>query len=334
MQKVGKTDEGYIFIMNFKSIALGALLAIACPLTMNALPYAPELLQAEQSSTTEGKMQFIPKGNFESWTSQSIKESGIIGGNTVNLMHIGSPWGSSNVWAKVSGVTKTNVSVYRDSHPGHGSCAKLYTHIVEAKVLGIINIKVLAAGSIFLGNTIQPITDTKNPMAKLNAGLRFTKRPKAIVFDYKTHIVKGNRIRQNGIAKGSTVAGQDMADCILYLQKRWEDAKGNIYAKRVGTMVHRFSTSTDWKNNQSFEIHYGDIRNKGFYSSAWALTSGALTKYARNSKGKMVPVREVGWAAANEAPTHLVLQFDSSHGGAYVGTVGNTLWVDNVRLAY
>lgn len=320
--------------MNFKSFVLSVTLLLAGSTSIKALPYAPEYLGVDQSEEQAGSMQFIPKGNFESWSAQTIKESGIIGGNTVTLMHIGGPWGSSNVWAKVSGVTKTNISVYRDNHPGHGHCAKLYTHIVEAKVLGIINIKVLAAGSIFLGNTIQPITDTKNPMAKLNAGIRFTKRPKAIVFDYKTHIVKGNRIRQNGITKGSAVAGQDMADCILYLQKRWEDAKGNIYAKRVGTMVHRFSSSTNWRNNQSFTIHYGDIRKQGFYNSAWALTSGAVTKYARNSKGRMVPVREVGWAAANETPTHLVLQFDSSHGGAYVGTVGNTLWVDNVRLAY
>lgn len=320
--------------MNFKSFALTTLMLIAGHSISQALPYSPEYLEQQQTTEQNTTLQFIPKGNFESWTSQTIKESGIIGGNTVNLMHIGAPWGSSNVWAKVSGVTKTNVSVYRDSHPGHGHCAKLYTHIVEAKVLGIINIKVLAAGSIFLGNTLQPITDTKNPMAKLNAGIKFTKRPKAIVFDYKTHIVKGNRIRQNGITKGATVSGQDMADCILYLQKRWEDAKGNIYAKRVGTMIHRFSSSTDWKNNQSFTIQYGDIRNKSFYSSAWALTSGAITKYARNSKGHMVPVKEVGWASANESPTHLVLQFDSSHGGAYVGTVGNTLWIDNVRLAY
>lgn len=320
--------------MNFKSFVLSVTLLLAGSTSIKALPYAPEYLGVDQSEEQAGSMQFIPKGNFESWSAQTIKESGIIGGNTVTLMHIGGPWGSSNVWAKVSGVTKTNISVYRDNHPGHGHCAKLYTHIVEAKVLGIINIKVLAAGSIFLGNTIQPITDTKNPMAKLNAGIRFTKRPKAIVFDYKTHIVKGNRIRQNGITKGSTVAGQDMADCILYLQKRWEDAKGNIYAKRVGTMAHRFSSSTNWRNNQSFTIHYGDIRKQGFYNSAWALTSGAVTKYARNSKGRMVPVKEVGWAAANETPTHLVLQFDSSHGGAYVGTVGNTLWVDNVRLAY
>lgn len=320
--------------MNFKSFALSALFIIAGATSMKAIPYSPEYLEATQADETTGNLKFIPKGNFENWTSQTIKESGIIGGNTVTLMHLGSPWGSSNVWAKVSGVTKTNVSVYRDNHPGHGHCVKLYTHIVEAKVLGIINIKVLAAGSIFLGNTIQPITDTKNPMAKLNAGISFKARPKAIVFDYKTHIVKGNRIRQNGITKGSSVAGQDMADCILYLQKRWEDKNGHIYAKRVGTMVHRFNSTTNWRNNQSFTIQYGDIRGKGFYSSAWALTSGATTKYARNSKGRMVPVREVGWAAANETPTHMVLQFDSSHGGAYIGTVGNTLWVDNVRLAY
>ncbi len=310
-------------------VALTLLLA-AVSLSAAAIPYSPEYLQ----SAGEGRVQYLSNGDFESWSTKVIKESRILGGKTVNLMNLGGPWGSSNVWAKVSGVTKTNVSVYREAHAGHGSCVKLYTHIVEAKVLGIINIKVLAAGSIFLGNTIQPIRDTKNPMAKLNAGQPFTGRPKALVFDYKTHIVAGDRIRQNGITKGSTVKGQDMADCVLYLQKRWEDAQGNIYAKRVGTMVHRWSKSTDWQHNARFTIHYGDIRGEKFYSSAWALTSGDKTKYARNSKGNMVPVKEVGWAAADETPTHIVLQFDSSHGGAYVGSVGNTLWVDNVRLAY
>ena len=237
--------------------------------------------------------------------------------------------------AKVSGITKTNVSVYREARPGHGYCAKLVTHLEECKVLGIVNIKVLAAGSIYLGQTQEPITDTKNPMAKLNAGMRFSKRPKAIVFDYKVHLSgQPNRIRRTGFGGESTVPGKDYPDCILYLQKRWEDAKGNIYAKRVGTMVHRFGANSDWKNNASFTIHYGDIRHQSFYNSAWALTSGATTKFAKNSKGKMVPVKEVGWAAANETPTHIVLQFDSSHGGAYVGSVGNTLWIDNVRLSY
>ena len=56
--------------------------------------------------------------------------------------------------------------------------------------------------------------------------------------------------------------------------------------------------------------------------------------YARNSKGESVIVHETGWAASGETPTHVILQFSSSHGGAYVGTPGNTLWIDNVGLVY
>ena len=137
----------------------------------------------------------IKYGDMNQWVTRQVKESAIIGGNMKTLHEIaptktwaqnapytnwgGSPWGTSNVMAKVSGITKTNVSVYRDEHPGHGSCAKLVTHIETCKVLGIVNIKVLAAGSIFLGQTLEPITSTSNPMAKLNAGMKFTGRPKA-----------------------------------------------------------------------------------------------------------------------------------------------------------
>ena len=316
--------------------------------TARAIPYSPEYLQTHGE---EGTMEYIRFGNFDQWLVRHVKESGIIGGDTKTLYHIapngtwnnnnpylgtgGTPWACSNVMAKVSGITKTNVSVYRDTHPGHGYCAKLYTHLEECMVLGIVNIKVLAAGSIYLGQTQEPITNTKNPMSKLNAGVKFTKRPTALVFDYKVKLSgKPNRVKQTGFGKPSTVAGKDMPDVILYLQKRWEDAHGNIYAKRVGTMVRRFISNTDWVNNARFPIYYGDITKLKIYNSAWALTSGENTKYAKNSKGKMVPVKEVGWGNANDTPTHLVLQFDSSHGGAYIGSVGNTLWVDNVRLAY
>ena len=316
--------------------------------TARAIPYSPEYLQTHGE---EGTMEYIRFGNFDQSLVRHVKESGIIGGDTKTLYHIapngtwnnnnpylgtgGTPWACSNVMAKVSGITKTNVSVYRDTHPGHGYCAKLYTHLEECKVLGIVNIKVLAAGSIYLGQTQEPITNTKNPMSKLNAGVKFTKRPTALVFDYKVKLSgKPNRVKQTGFGKPSTVAGKDMPDVILYLQKRWEDAHGNIYAKRVGTMVRRFISNTDWVNNARFPIYYGDITKLKIYNSAWALTSGENTKYAKNSKGKMVPVKEVGWGNANDTPTHLVLQFDSSHGGAYIGSVGNTLWVDNVRLAY
>ena len=319
--------------MNFKSITLALMLAMTSSAAM-AIPYSPDYLQADQTDSETGSMQFIPKGNFESWSSQSIKESGIIGGNTVTLMHIGRPWGSSNVWAKVSGVTKTNVSVYRDTHPGHGHCAKLYTHIVEAKVLGIINIKVLAAGSLFLGDVREPITGTKDGPKAINWGIPFTHRPKAVRFDYKTLLPNSaTRIKQNGFSSASKVAGRDYAVAILYLQKRHEDANGNITAKRVGTMVVKYSKSTNgWVNDATYTIHYGDIRHMAGYDAS--LMGLRNCDYARNRKGKSVIIKETGWASANETPTHLILQFSSSHGGAYIGTPGNTLWIDNVALVY
>ena len=317
--------------MNLKTFFISACFLFPTQFCASAADAFSRSAETDDDKTTT---ELVSKGDFESWTQQNIKESRLLGGRTVNVMGIGKPWGTSNVWARICGVTKTNVSMYCDQHPGHGHCAKLYTQIVEAKVLGVINIKVLAAGSIYLGDLIMPIKTTKNPQTKQNSGMPFTKRPKALVFDYKVHIVKGNRINQNGVTKGSEVKGQDMADCILYLQKRWEDADGNIYAKRIGTMVKRFSSSTDWVNDASFTIHYGDITHESFYNSAWGLTSGILTKYARNSKGEMVPIKEVGWGDAGDKPTHLVLQFDSSYDGAYIGSPGNTLWIDNVRLAY
>lgn len=317
--------------MNIKSIFVSILFLVSALHNANA-----SVMYSSYANSNDGNdnYELLKNGNFESWSSKIVKESLILGGNKVELLSLGSPWSTSNVWAKICGVVKTNVSVYRDTHPKHGNCVKLYTHIAGAKVLGVINIKVLAAGAIYLGEMIQPIRDTKEPMAKQNTGMPFTKCPKAIMFDYKVRIVKGDRIRQNGITKGNKVKGQDMADCVLYLQRRWEDAEGNIYAHRIATCVTQFDKSTDWIENAKFDIHYGDITNKPFYNNSWALLKGEVTKYARNSKGKIVPIKEVGWGSPGEKPTHLLLQFDSSYGGAYVGSVGNTLWVDNVRLVY
>lgn len=297
-------------------------------------------------------IEYIKFGNMDAWITRNVKESGVIGGNVKTLYEIaptatwnnnnaytsqgGSPWGTSNVMAKVAGITKTNTSVYKEARPGHGFCARLETHIEKCVVLGIVNIKVLAAGSIYLGETLEPITGTSNPMSKLNAGMRFTKRPKALCFDYKVKLAgTSDRIRQTGFSKVTTVKGIDMADCVCYLQKRWEDASGNLFARRVGTMVVRFDKSTNgWVDNARFPIHYGDLTKQNFYQPYMGLVSGDDVKYAKNSKGQMVPVKEVGWADAEEVPTHMVLQFDSSHGGAYIGSIGNTLWIDNVRVVY
>lgn len=299
--------------------------------------------------SAQEKVVPLSYGNMDSWTIRKVHESAIIGGNTKTLYEIGpnrtvegnkpytngggSPWGTSNVMAKVMGVVKTNNSVYRDKR-GSGWCAKLTTHIESVKVMGLMNINVLAAGSIFLGDMKEPITGTKDGPKAMNNGIPFTGRPKAVRFDYSVKAAGSpNRIKQTGFSKKQTVPGRDYAIAVLYLQKRTEDKAGNITAKRVGTMVVKFGKSTGgWVNNATYKIMYGDIRNTPSYDAS---TMGLRhTDYARNSKGKSVPVKEIGWADADTTPTHLMLQFSSSHGGAYIGSVGNTLWVDNVEMVY
>lgn len=295
------------------------------------------------------KVVTLKYGNFDSWLTRTIHESAVIGGADKTLWEIGpvkhldgntayknaggSPWGTSNVYAHVSGITKTNNSVYRDKH-GSGYCARLETHIEKVKVLGVVNIKVLAAGSVFLGDMTEPITGTKDGLKYMNWGVPFTSRPHALRFDFKFKAAEqANRIKLTGFGGSSEVKGRDKAIATLLLQRRTEDTKGNITAKRVGTMVVTYSKSTSgWIENATYEILYGDIRHNAHYDAA---TMGLRqTDYARNSKGKSVIVRETGWASAGEAPTHLLIQFSSSHGGAYIGSPGNTLWIDNVRLVY
>lgn len=297
----------------------------------------------------QGREVPIRYGDMEHWTQRNITESAVIGGNKKTLYEIaldsvingnhpyrnlgGSPWGTSNVMAKVAGVVKTNNTVSPDTHKG-GRCAKLTTHIESLKVLGLVNINVLAAGSIFLGDVREPITGTKDGPKSINWGIPFKNRPKALRYDYKVQTPgTPNRIKQTGFSHKSTVPGPDYAVAVLLLQKRTEDAAGNITAKRVGTLIVKYGKSTSgWVENATYEILYGDITGRSDYDAS--LMGLRDYDYATNSKGVNVKVKETGWAAANETPTHLMVQFSSSHGGAYVGTPGNTLWVDNVRLVY
>lgn len=300
-------------------------------------------------TAAQEKIEPVLYGNMDHWVVRNIKESGIIGGNAKALYEIGpsrtidgnipyknmgkSPWATSNVMAKVMGVVKTNQSVYRDTH-GNGYCAKLMTHVEHVKVLGLMNISVLAAGSIFLGDIQEPITGTKDGEKSLNWGIPYNKRPKALRYDYRVSLSGSpNRIKQTGFSKVSTVSGKDCAVTVLLLQKRTEDTKGNITAKRVGTMVIEYAHSTkDWVENATYRIMYGDIHNHPEYDAR--LMGLRSTDYARNSKGKSVQVKETGWASEDDTPTHLVLQFSSSNGGAFIGSPGNTFWIDNVRLVF
>mgnify|MGYP002546885754 CR=1 FL=1 len=183
-------------------------------------------------------------GDMDHWVVREIHESGIIGGNTKHLYELGptdtiigntaytnrggSPWANSNVMAKVAGVVKTNTSVFPERRDD-GWCARLETRMESVKVFGLVDIEVVAAGSVFLGTVHEPIKGTKNPQAMLNSGVAFTKKPKALRFDYKVKLApEKDRIRSTGFSRKTTVAGQDSIAVILLLQKRWEDKDGNI----------------------------------------------------------------------------------------------------------
>ena len=198
----------------------------------------------------------------------------------------------------------------------------------------MIDISVLAAGSIFLGDVHEPISGSKDGERALNWGIPYTKRPKALRFDYRVALTnEPNRIKQTGFSKVQTVAGKDCATAVLLLQKRSEDSKGNVTAKRVGTVVVEYrNSSSGWVNNATYQVLYGDLRHRQGYNER--LMGLRQTDYVRNSKGKSVVLKEVGWADAGEQPTHLIVQFSSSNGGAFIGSPGNTIWIDNVRLVF
>lgn len=294
-------------------------------------------------------VELIPFGDMDQWVDRQIKESGIIGGATKHVYEIaptatltdgepytnmgGSPWGTSNVMAKVAGITKTNTSLFPEKR-GEGYCCRMDTRMESVKVMGLVNITVLAAGSMFLGSVHEPIRGTKNPQKMLNSGIPFTRKPIAIRFDYKVKMSdREKRIRATGFSKITDVEGKDFPAVILLLQKRWEDAKGNVYAKRVGTMVVRYYATCDWRNNATYPILYGDISGHPDYK-AHMMRLQVEERYTMNSKGESVPIHEVAWGTEDDQPTHMVLQFTSSHGGAYIGSPGNSLWIDNVKLVY
>lgn len=307
------------------------------------------LLVGFSSLSAQEKTEYLPYGKMDSWTVRYIKESFLLGGKTRTLYVVaktdtirqnkpypygknGSPWGTSNAYAKVCGVEKAAVSVTPVKR-GNGYCARLETALQTVKAVGI-DLKALATGSLFTGRLLDPVTleGIKEPMKAIDMGIPFTKRPVALMLDYKATIQQGkDMVHATGGTSVTTVKGQDAGEIVLFLQHRWEDANGNIYAYRVGTASKRITQSTDWQNNYRITVRYGDITQQADYKS-WEKLS--KTRYmARNSKGKMVPVQEVGYKE-DATPTHLILQMSAGCQKPFTGCPGNVLWVDNIRLVY
>lgn len=289
-------------------------------------------------------------GRFDNWCVREIKESAIIGGQTEYLYEFygdqdtlvtgkkpfKSPedylWRTNNVLAVVAGVVKTNNTVYPEKR-GDGYCARIETHIEDVKALGIVNMDVTCQGVLLIGELPEPITTTRDPMAKVFYGLPFTGRPKALRMDIKADV--GHEvIRGTGFSKLKPMGYPDFPEITIMLQKRWEDEDGNVHALRVGTGIERIMEDIpQWKNGYEIKVHYGDITRQPFYKDYMGLKTDPESAYhARNSKGENVIIQEDGWAEPGTQPTHMMIHILSSCGKAFYGGVGNVVWLDNVQV--
>ena len=318
------------------------LFKVFCALCMMFLVCADRLV----SQT----LRRVSYGDFEQWVVRDIDESILLGGNTRRIYDIGRTdtikgnevlktntiWGTSNAYAKVAGVVKTNLSVTPDRGPS-GYCAKLQNRLVACKVIGLVNVEVLAGGSIFWGHNIEPISNVRKPYKNINWGVPFTNRPSALVLDYKAIVSQSGVITRCTGASKSTYSGADPVEMFLILQRRAEDADGNVSAKRVGTAwVHIGKSSQGWVKDYRIPVVYGDATKAEGYKPFMALIGKDNDRcfYTKNRRGKLVKIDENAWAAVDEQPTHAILMITSTSQGAYCGNLDNVLWVDNVRLEY
>lgn len=310
--------------------------------------YAFLIFGVENASSL--RLEPIPYADFSNWKARDITESKLIGGKHKTIYEIapegksegnipyknegGSPWATSNVYAKVVGVVKGSNTVTPVMHQG-SRAAKMEAKMEEVKVLGLVNMDVMVAGTIFLGQVYEPITSPKGPFSKMEMGIPYTKRPTALVYDFQVDMPADNtRTKSTGFSPKKTLQGRDNAEVYVLLQKRWEDEKGNIYAQRVGTGRERYNSSIPWTTGHQLPIHYGDITGESFYKPWMGLLNGDKAYYAKNSKGKLVPVEEVAWAPADATPTHVLVMASSSCGEPFVGTEGLTLYIDNIAFGF
>lgn len=293
-------------------------------------------------------------GKLDNWTVREIKESGLIGGKTKYLYEFyGNPtdtlryndsksiafkapegylWRTNNVYANVAGIEKCSVTDYPEER-GDGYCIRIECHVEYVKVAGMINMDVVCQGAFLLGTLPEPIKDTKDPMSKPLYGIEFHGRPQALQFDYKAKV--GCQVyRGTGFSKLRPMGYSDYPEFCIMLQKRWEDEDGNVHALRVGTGMERIMNDTpEWKNNHRLVVHYGDITGEKFYRPYMGLLNGTpMDLHCINSKGKNVKIIEEGWADPDEEPNTLIIKFIVSYGEAFYGGIGNTVWLDNIKL--
>lgn len=293
------------------------------------------------------RIEPIPFGNMDQWIVRYIKDSKILGGTCKTLYTLGqtdtirengayvaeanNPWGCSDTYAKFLGVeTAVSGSVYPEGR-GNGYCCRLrnvVNHIPR------VNMYAMVSGTIYMGHALEPlgILAKSKPYTATDFGIPFTQHPIALMLDYKAKISNTNIIISTTNNKIEKIEGNDCAVIYIYLQHRWEDPNsGLIYARRVGTAYERIcETIPEWINNHEIPIRWGNITNDTTFQAYEDLNQVAMM--ARNSRGEMVRIEEVGWSL--DEPTHIVMYISSSNAGVFRACEGNTLWVDNLRFVY
>ncbi|MDD4190612.1 MAG: PCMD domain-containing protein [Mangrovibacterium sp.] len=305
---------------------------------------APAQIMYPSKASRGGKQ--IKYSGFDSWYDREVRESFVIGGKTQKLCEIGelslsadnplrkdsaSCWSTTNLYAKI-GVDIGINSVFPEPRAG-GFCCRLESKLAEVSLVGL-KLKVLVAGTVFLGEVIEPVRSLKDPVRQLNHGVPFAGKPGAVGFSYK---YKQGQERVRSVYGANPVEGPDKGELCLILQKRWEDETGNVYARRIGGVRHFFDdTGNRWVNDTIIAVEYGDITSEPFYDpKTMGLIPEVSELYVRNSKNEMVPLTETGWGTCDETPTHLVLYFTSSFEGiSYTGSPESVLWIDDVRFIY
>ena len=283
------------------------------------------LMFVAASATAQERIEPIPFGNFETWTEQQIQESKLIGGQTKTLYRIGGPWSSSNAHARALGVDKVSVSVTPEKR-GNGYCCRMQSTLEEVTAIGI-DFKALATGSIYTGSMIDIVgmKQSSDPNSAIDMGIPFTGKPAALILDYKAIIHDEKAVYAPAKTKVKEVSGHDVGHITLILQHRWEE-DGHVYAYRVGTAVKQIDKSSDWQNDFRLPVKYGKA------GEASKPLSNNRHK-THNSKGKMVCIEEVDFREDVE-PTHLIIQISAGSMPPFTGCPGNTVWCDNIRLAY
>lgn len=302
--------------------------------------------------SAERVVEPVPFGDFEQWTVRQIKESKILGGKTKTIYSVapndtiigpkvftygqnGNPWSVSNVYANVAGIVKASGTTRPEKREdGKGTCCRLDVRMEYVTAANIIDIHVLVPGTVFWGRTIEPVKTADDPYQNIDFGVPFTKRPTALMLDYKCKVSPEQWVwRAKGLASSKKkIKGHDECELYMLLQHRWEDSKGKIHSIRVGTAYQRMGHSVpEWQNDVEIPVHYGDITCQPWFQPYMGLNTKPMR--AMNSKGKITYINEEGWDGSLE-PTHAILMLTGGCYEAFVGYDGNTLWVDNVRLVY